>query len=224
MIGTIVLLCVIGAIVLLDKLAIGEFSISQPIIACPLIGLIFGEFHIGLLLGGVLQLVWVGALPLGAKEPMDSQGAGVVAIATFILAKKSVIDFNLEKVLFVGLFFGVLASIVGQVGAQMLKTYNNRLFKRIDKDSSIKRIVVNNYLGIITSFIKNLVVILIFQVLLVAVAPAIKLLPSFYLGELIVIPLAIGVASLAKIIIFKRRILYMAIGALTGVLLWVILR
>jgi hypothetical protein len=118
----------------------------------------------------------------------------------------------------------VLASIVGQVGAQMLKTYNNRLFKRIDKGSSIKKIIANNYLGIITSFIKNLVVVLIFQVLLVAVAPAIKLLPSFQLGELIVIPLAIGIASLTKLLIFKRRVLYSIIGALTGVLLWVILK
>jgi mannose/fructose/N-acetylgalactosamine-specific phosphotransferase system component IIC len=38
----ILLLSILGGIVLLDKQAIGEFGVSQPIVACPLIGFIFG--------------------------------------------------------------------------------------------------------------------------------------------------------------------------------------
>lgn len=225
MIVTIVLLCVIGAVVLWDKLAIGEFGISQPIVACPLLGLFFGEFHIGLLLGGVLQLVWVGTLPLGGKEPMDNQTAGIVAIATYILARKIYIDFSLEKVFFISLFLGGLASIVGQKASQMLKTFNNRLYVKVNQCSSIKSIISINFLGLATSFIKSFIVILVFLIMFVIVSPTIKFLPNFRLGELIVIPLAIGVAGLAKLLIFKqRRIGFSIIGALAGIVLWVILR
>jgi PTS system N-acetylgalactosamine-specific IIC component len=224
MIITIILLSMIGAIVLWDKLAIGEFGISQPIVACPLIGLCFGEFYIGLLLGGVLQLVWVGALPLGGKEPLDNQGAGVVAIATYIFATKSFAFSSPGKVMFVCLLFAGLASVIGQVAAQMLKQINNRLFVSINKQSSARSIIMTNFKGLVTSFLKSLVLIVIFQILFIIVSPLIESLPDFNRGELIIIPLTIGIAGLARLLIFKRRIAYSVLGVVTGIVLWVLLK
>jgi mannose/fructose/N-acetylgalactosamine-specific phosphotransferase system component IIC len=70
-------------LLLLDKWAFGEFGLSQPIVSCPLIGLIFGDFTTGLFLGVALQLVWIDALPLGAGKPLDYQSAGVVSITSY---------------------------------------------------------------------------------------------------------------------------------------------
>lgn len=224
MIGSALLLSLIGGLVLLDKQAIGEFGISQPIVACPLLGLIFGDFNIGLLLGGVLQLVWIGSLPLGAKEPLDNQGAGVVAMSIFILAKNISLNTPHEKIIFVSFLFAGIASIIGQVLSQILKKTNNYLFNRVNKDSSDKLIISTHLSGVVTALLRGFVLIIIFLILFILIAPLIKLLPNFRLGELLVLPLAIGLAGIARLVIIKRQLLYSILGVVTGLALWVLLK
>ncbi|MDW7988389.1 MAG: PTS sugar transporter subunit IIC, partial [candidate division WOR-3 bacterium] len=129
MIGFIIIITFLGAIILLDKSAFGEFGISQPIVSCSFIGLIFGNFEVGLFLGVLLQLIWISDLPLGSKEPQDSETAGVVAIITFLIIKKFSATFQLESALFISLLFAGIAAILGQLTQKLLKNYNNRLLR-----------------------------------------------------------------------------------------------
>ncbi len=227
MVGIIVILSLTGAIILWDKLAIGEFGVSQPVVCCPLIGLLFGEFHIGLLLGGVLQLVWVSSLPLGGKEPLDNQGAGVVAITTYILAKKIIVDVYQEQLIFITLLFAGLASIIGQIFSQIMKKANNQLYIRINQKSSSSSIIATNFSGLLTSFLRGFTLTILFQVLLIIISPLLKLLPQFNFIELLILPLAIGIAGIAHLVRqrrIKRRILFSVLGILTGIVLWVIVK
>jgi mannose/fructose/N-acetylgalactosamine-specific phosphotransferase system component IIC len=220
----IFLLSVLGGIVLLDKQAIGEFGVSQPIVVCPLIGFIFGEFSTGFLFGSVMQLIWAGALPLGSKEPIDNQGAGVVAISLFILANTMPIHIVHEKMIFTCLFFGGIASLIGQSLSQVQKKLNNKLFCRIDKNSADKLIITSHFTGLITAFLRGFMLIILLSMLFVIIYPLTKLLPAFSVGELLIIPLIIGIASIARLLILRKRILYSTLGAVTGLLLWVLLK
>lgn len=232
---TLIILSIVGALILLDKQAIGEFGISQPIIACPLIGLIFGAFEVGLFLGTALQLVWIGALPLGAKEPTDNQSAGVIAITTFILAKKLNFNSEIEKLMFVGLLLGSIASLIGQYSNQVLKKVNNCLFLKAASDFADKKIVICHFMGLLTAFLRNLLLILFFQIILIITTPLIKLLPQFSISELIALPLVIGIAGIARLVIlpfrlalrelrYNKQIIFSLLGMLTGFILWVILK
>ncbi|MEO0225909.1 MAG: PTS sugar transporter subunit IIC, partial [candidate division WOR-3 bacterium] len=85
----IIILSLIGGLIMLDKYAIGEFGVSQPIIACPLIGLFFGAPEAGLTLGVLLQLIFFSNLPIGRSIPPDAQAGAVLSIASFILLRKN---------------------------------------------------------------------------------------------------------------------------------------
>lgn len=84
----------IGGIVDLDSTASWQFMISQPIVAAPLTGLflgnMFGEaaagLKLGLMVGTILQLVWVEHMPLGMNVPPDAALASVLSVSLGFLA------------------------------------------------------------------------------------------------------------------------------------------
>ncbi|MBS4015043.1 MAG: PTS sugar transporter subunit IIC [Candidatus Latescibacteria bacterium] len=225
-----ILICsVIGAFILLDKMAIGEFGLSQPIIACPLIGLIFGSFHTGLFLGAIIQLVWIGALPLGSKEPPDNQTAGIVAITSFLLAQRHFSNslpaslYSDEKILFASLIFAGVAAVIGQFTVKTLKKFNRRLFLSAVKDLSNKSIRRANFLGLITSFLRGFLTIGMFLILFYIISPLIRLLPQFTYRELLIVPLLISTAALVRFVVIQKKYVYSVFGILTGFGLWLIL-
>lgn len=224
MIMTILLLTIIGSLILLDKQAIGEFGISQPIVACPLIGLIFGEGYTGLFLGGILQLVWIGSLPLGSKEPLDNQSAGVIAISCYILAKTFSGEIAYEKIVFSCLLFAGIVSIVGQITSRVYKKFNNRLFNRVNKNSSDQAVVATHFAGLATSFLHSFILLGVFLGLYIAFLPLLNFLPNFTIGELLALPLAIGIAGIAHLVVIRKHIIFSVFGVITGVLLWVLLK
>lgn len=80
------LLALFGAIVYLDTTAAFQFMVCQPIIACPVYGIIAGRPEVGLFFGLIFQLLWLRALPIGAARfPEGNLGALVAtALATTI--------------------------------------------------------------------------------------------------------------------------------------------
>jgi PTS system mannose-specific IIC component len=61
----------------LDRTAAGQFMICRPIVAAPLTGWLLGEVTIGLQIGAMLELLWLGRLPVGAAIPPDDSQVAV---------------------------------------------------------------------------------------------------------------------------------------------------
>lgn len=55
----------------LDVAAVGQFMVSRPIVVGPLVGWLLGHPNIGLEMGALIELIWIGDLPVGAHLPMD---------------------------------------------------------------------------------------------------------------------------------------------------------
>jgi len=70
-----------GAVVYLDTTAAFQFMFCQPIIACPLYGMIIGRPEIGLFFGVTFQLLWLKALPVGAARFPEGNLGALVATA-----------------------------------------------------------------------------------------------------------------------------------------------
>ncbi|MEO0084297.1 MAG: PTS sugar transporter subunit IIC [candidate division WOR-3 bacterium] len=226
MVATIIILSFTAALILLDKLAVGEFGLSQPLILCPLIGLIFNNFAIGIFTRCAAQVIWWGWLSLGGKEPLDNQGAGAVAICGYILGQKVRPDISQERLVFVVLLLAGFASIFGQVLSQITKKINNRLVNNLSVYSSYHSIVRANVAGLLIYFLRGFILIIVFQLilLLVLMTPFAYKLPQFTFFELIILPLAIGIASIANIVIIKKRFLFTIIGFLIGNILWIVVK
>ncbi len=74
-----VTVAITGIIVYLDTTAIAQLMICQPIIACPALGWMLGRPEIGLFFGIGFQLLWLGALPIGAAKFPEGNVAAIVA-------------------------------------------------------------------------------------------------------------------------------------------------
>ena len=70
----------------LDRVALVQIMISRPLVAGPLTGWALGNPLVGLEIGMLLELLWLGRLPVGAAIPPDDTqvavGATVLAAGT----------------------------------------------------------------------------------------------------------------------------------------------
>lgn len=66
----------------------GSSMLDRPLIISPLIGLVLGDLHTGIIVGATLELVWLGAFPVGASNPPDMV-SGTVIGASFVISSGS---------------------------------------------------------------------------------------------------------------------------------------
>jgi mannose/fructose/N-acetylgalactosamine-specific phosphotransferase system component IIC len=81
MILMIVVIALVGGIIGLDRTAVGQFMISQPIVVGPLTGWMLGDPGAGIVAGVVLELIWVLDMPIGSFVPADATISTVSATA-----------------------------------------------------------------------------------------------------------------------------------------------
>ncbi|MDH4163364.1 MAG: PTS sugar transporter subunit IIC [Nitrospirota bacterium] len=75
----------LGGLIGLDRTALGQFMISQPIVAASLTGWFLGDAVTGLIIGGILELIWVLDMPIGTFVPADSTVFAVSATGIAVL-------------------------------------------------------------------------------------------------------------------------------------------
>ncbi|MDR1550687.1 MAG: PTS sugar transporter subunit IIC [Hungatella sp.] len=64
----------------------GSGNIGRPIIMSTLTGLILGDMQLGIITGATLELIWLGAFPIGASNPPDYTAGSVIGTAYVILS------------------------------------------------------------------------------------------------------------------------------------------
>ena len=72
----------------LDRRAIGQTMVSQPIVAVSLLGFAFDQGQLGLSVGCVLQLLWMSASLYGANIPQNETIASCTAVGALFISMK----------------------------------------------------------------------------------------------------------------------------------------
>lgn len=67
-----------------------SIMISRPIIIGPLVGLVLGDLTTGIKVGAALELVWLGAMAIGASNPPDMVSGSVIGTSYVIVTHSSV--------------------------------------------------------------------------------------------------------------------------------------
>ncbi len=117
----------------LDRTAAFQFMISRPIVAAPLAGLVLGSPLTGLQVGALIELLWLGRLPIGAAIPPDDTQVAVGATAIAV---------SMGSVLgMAGLPLAILATVValplgkvGQIFDRAGRGWNARLLLQAEAD------------------------------------------------------------------------------------------
>ena len=76
---TVLLLSIFIAIVITENYGYGYWMVSRPIVAGPIIGLLMGDLATGLIVGGSVELMYMGVLPIGGSVPPNAQIAGMLS-------------------------------------------------------------------------------------------------------------------------------------------------
>jgi PTS system mannose-specific IIC component len=86
--GEVALVALAGGLLALDRVAVGQFALSQPVVAGPLVGWLLGDAAAGFAVGGALQLLYAGSLPVGDSVPPDEAAAAVVGAAAAVVGAR----------------------------------------------------------------------------------------------------------------------------------------
>ncbi|MDD5712882.1 MAG: PTS sugar transporter subunit IIC [Smithellaceae bacterium] len=79
MIGKVFIISLIGALLATDRILV-QTMVSRPIVTAPLIGLLLGDPYSGLVIGALLELLWVDLIPMGGYVPPNDTLVAVLAV------------------------------------------------------------------------------------------------------------------------------------------------
>ena len=85
---TLIQAILIGCVAALTQLEgdwLGECKLREPVITGFLVGLIMGDVQKGLMIGGALQLMWMGATNIGPTAGLDIGSGGTIGAAVALI-------------------------------------------------------------------------------------------------------------------------------------------
>lgn len=99
------LLAAIAGILYMTRRLCGDMLLERPIIVCPLIGLVLGDYKLGLELGATFELIFMGAQTIGGSVPPNMVVASVLGTVFSITTGQGT-----EEALLIAIPAGVVAS------------------------------------------------------------------------------------------------------------------
>lgn len=123
---------VLAVLLGLDRTAAFQLMVSRPIVAAPLTGWLLGDAVAGLQVGAMLELLWLGRLPVGAAVPPDDTQVAIGATVLALTMGGGQVAAGLPLTL----LCIVVAMPLGKVGQFLdrgVRQWNGRLLKRAER-------------------------------------------------------------------------------------------
>jgi len=117
-----------AGVISLDFTGCGPWMVSQPLVCGPLFGWLMGHTEFGVIIGGILQLLWMDVTPVGVGIPYDATATTILAVYWSSLQAQAALP-PLVQALFIAVPFGFFFRWMDQ-GARRL---NSRLIRFIDE-------------------------------------------------------------------------------------------
>ena len=125
------LVALVATLIYMESRIGGQHMLDRPILIGPIVGLIMGDFTMGLIIGGNLELVWMGLVGIGTSTPPDVVVGSALATALAIKTGASY-----ETTLALAIPIALLAQ-VGSIGVCILNTtFAHRADKCADKSEA----------------------------------------------------------------------------------------
>jgi PTS system mannose-specific IIC component len=176
-VGDYVLAGLVAVMTGLDRVALVQAMISRPLVAGPLTGWLLGNPMAGLEIGMLLELLWLGRMPVGAAIPPDDTqvavGATVLALTIGPLLGLKGMPFDLLAVL-----VAIPLGKFGQVFDRLARHANDRLAVsggRALMDGRLRELERSHLFGLLSfalaSLATYLVIVLVGSFILYTFAP-----------------------------------------------------
>lgn len=213
----------------LDRTAAFQVMISRPIVAAPLAAWLLGEPLVGLQIGALLELLWLGRLPVGAAIPPDDTQVAVAATLLTITMGQTLALSGLPLLLLCTLVAMPLGKF-GQLTERLARNGNRRLLARAEaamRRGDLRAAEWSHLLGLVHFALASLggfaIIVLSGSLALHALAPLLADSVAAASGRLqLTFPL-VGIAIILGSLNVKRaRTLYGASFATALLMLWLL--
>ncbi len=223
MVWEIAAIAVLGALLSLDTTAAFQFMISQPLIACTIVGGVMGNLLLGLEIGFLLQLLWISYLPVGAVLFPEGNVGSMVAAITAIQLQHLHEAFPHMIVLF-SVLVALGVSYIGLKAVQLIRTWNisvlNQTFRRLQRgnvaairNANVRVLVVHTVVMFILIFVMTLLSIYLLENVLVLIPNSWDQTARFVgIGIL-----GVGIGLTATLYRERKDYFYFAGGAAAGI-------
>jgi len=219
----------ISSAIALDRTAIIQIMISQPIVASPLIGYFLGDFVLGLEIGIAIQLLWLASLQIGAAiVPNSSIASLLISIVSILLVRMPQMNIFSEFSL-CGIVFIValpLLSIEEKMDTFVRKNnyfWTESAFKRF-KGGNISLISLFNLGGTFFFYLKNVLFLLVAGLLLTQFLPhMIILLPAKFISSFGLFFKMIPVIGVAAVLagLLSRKYYYLFVAGVIAQIVFI---
>jgi mannose/fructose/N-acetylgalactosamine-specific phosphotransferase system component IIC len=212
----VIILSLIGAIIMLDKYAFGEFGFSQPIISGTIIGAIFGDIYSGIFLGAMIQLIFLGESPFGGDITPDGQAAGIVGTVSYFLMRSSNL---IEQTLFLAIIFALVGALIGGALEIYARRYNEKIYHTFERRENL--LYLCHFIGLVTAFLRGFFLLLPFFIVAnIIIIPG--SFPMLTKELLMIIGISLGLANGIYLFIKRATMIYVGFGVLCGLILFVL--
>lgn len=188
----------------------GLTHLHRPLVTGLVVGLILGDVRMGLIAGGTLELVWMGAVPVGGAQPPNVVVGGIIGTTFAILTKQ-----DPKTAIGIAIPFAVAV----QACITLLFTFFSPVMIKADRyadDANTGGIEKINYLGMTILFVFYFTVTFLPITLGAESATrVVGLLPEWLISGFGVaggLMPAIGFSMLLKVMFKKDFAIYLAIG------------
>lgn len=168
MFAEIILISVGGSLLCLDRIFI-QAMVSRPVVIAPIIGLYFNNLYAGLIIGALIELIWIDRLQIGTYIPPNDSIAAVLATSIAVVAGSSLGKVSPELIALSVLLAIPCGLIAKQIDVMVVK-YNSVLSDKALEDAqqgNVKAIERKNYMGLIRVFLFYAFFLLAAQIVLV---------------------------------------------------------
>ncbi len=145
-------LALLGSLLALDQTSLGQFMVSRPLVAGALAGWLLGEPATGLAVGGVLEVLFLPAFPVGGARFPETGPSTVVGTAGAVWTGGA-------AGLALGVTLGVVWAVAGEVTVRGLRRRNERWVPDPTADAVPATAVITGHLvGLAADALRGLLV------------------------------------------------------------------
>lgn len=188
----------------------GLTHIHRPVVTGLVVGIILGDWQTGLIAGGMLELVWMGLVPLAGAQPPNAVIGGIIGTAFTIILKQEAST---------AVTLAVPFAVAAQAGITLFFSAFTPVMHKADKlaeQANLKGIDGINYLGLLILFCSYFLAAFLPIFFGAEAATAIvEKIPDVIIAGLGIaggmMP-AIGFAILLKIMLKKEYVAFLLIG------------
>lgn len=191
----------------------GSTMWNRPIVVAPLVGLVMGDLVMGVKIGATLELIFMGAFPIGASNPPDFVSGAIISTAFVIQTGQ---DIATAVVLAVPI--ATLVLIIDNFQMTFLLPSAAHIADKYAAKGDIKGVErVQIIAGIGNKVLLSLIVGLGFVLGVPAIEAILQIIPEWVIRGMDVaagiIP-AIGFAMLARMMLSKKMVAFLLLGFL----------